>query len=101
MEMTDREMLCRVRLYTDDSKSNKMEMNVQREEMSKKKKWSGQRLNVVLKCLALTSIFFIGTCVGARWYDLLWSHVMNLAILVMLIMSRKEMTEWKRRNTSY
>lgn len=89
--MTDREMIDGLRLYTDDDKSSESgnKKEPQREEMSKMKKRESKWFDVVLKCLALTSIFFIGTCIGAKWYDLLWSHVMNLAVVMTLIIGRK------------
>lgn len=103
MEMTDREMLCRVRLYTDDSKSSESggKKEPQREEVKNEKAKLDTCIDWLIRLVAVMSLLMTGFSVGHGDYLVAFCFATGLVNAVLLMTIRKEMKVWKRRNTSY
>lgn len=96
MEMTDREMLCRVRLYTDDSKKEP-----QREEVKNEKAKMNTCIDWLIRLVTVMSLLMTGFSAGCGDYLVSFCFATGLVNAVLLMTIRKEMKVWKRRNTSY
>lgn len=98
MEMTDREMLCRVRLHTDDSKSGESESKKepQREEVKNEKAKTATNFDLVLFVVFVVCLVMIGFCFGCGAYLVAGSFAMTLVNAVLLMMIRKEMRDGQK-----
>lgn len=97
MEMTDREMLCRVRLYTDDSKSGESGSKKEpvREEVKNEKAKIDTCIDWVLSAATVICLVMVGFCAGCGEQLVAASFAMNIVCLVLLEVTRKEMRNGK------
>lgn len=97
MEMTDREMLCRVRLYTDDSKSGESgsKNEPQREEVKNEKTKMGTFIDWVLCAVNVFCLVMMGFSAGCGDVLVAGSFAMNIVCMVLLAVTRKEMKNGK------
>lgn len=95
--MTDREMLCRVRLYTDDSKSSESgsKKEPQREEVKNEKAKIDTRSDWVLCATSVICLVMMGFSAGCGELLVAASFAMNLVCVVLLMTIRKEMKNGK------
>ena len=102
MEMTDREMLCRLRLYADDCNRSVRgsELEIQKEEPKEKRAKIDHCIDWLIRLVAVMSLLMTGFSAGCGDYLVATSFAMNIVCVVLLAITRKEMRVWKRRNTS-
>ena len=95
--MTDREMLCRVRLYTDDSKSGESgsKKEPQREEVKNEKAKINTCIDWVLCVVNVICLVMMGFCAGCGEQLVAASFAMNIVCVALLMTIRKEMRDGK------
>lgn len=97
MEMTDREMLCRVRLYTDDSKSSESgsKKEPQREEVMNEKTKINTCIDWMLCAVLVICLVMMGFSAGCGDVLVAESFAMNIVCMVLLAVTRREMKNGK------
>lgn len=93
MEMTDREMLCRVRLHTDDRKSS--ESGSKNEPVREEVKNEKAKIDTCIDWVLVICLVMMGFCAGCGEQLVAASFAMNIVCLVLLAVTRKEMRNGK------
>lgn len=95
--MTDREMLCRLRLYTDDDKSSESGSKIepQRKEVKNEKAKLDNCIDWVIRLVAVMSLLMTGFSAGHGDYLVAASFAMNVVCMTLLAVTRKEMRDGK------
>lgn len=93
MEMTDREMLCRVRLYTDDRKSS--ESGSKKEPVREEVKNEKAKIDTCIDWVLVICLVMMGFCAGCGEQLVAASFAMNIVCMTLLAVTRKEMKNGK------
>lgn len=95
--MTDREMLCRVRLYTDDGKSSESGSKIEpkRKEVKNEKAKIDTCIDWVLCVVNVICLVMMGFSAGGGDSLVAASFAMNIVCVVLLAVTRKEMKNGK------